>query len=145
MQPTEFRTGVIHPIECAKEAWELIKPNYWLLMAIFVVGALTAAVTFEVLLGAMVCGMMYCYLQQIDGGTVKFEDLWRGLRFFWPGLLITVLFVVPLVAWTVVLFVTIYLPLLMAAVGDKQVSGDEIMAVAGGAFVVDLVVAVVMI
>ena len=145
MQPTEFRTGVIKPIECVKEAWELIKPNYWLLFAIFVVGALIGAFTAYVLIGAMICGIMYCFLRQIDGYDVKFEDLWKGMVFFWPSLPVTILFVVPIVTWIIVLFVTIYLPIIMAATLGERLSSDELLGVLGGAFAVDLVVALVMI
>ncbi len=38
MPPIEFKTGVIRPIECFKEGWELIKDQYWLFMGISVVG-----------------------------------------------------------------------------------------------------------
>lgn len=145
MQPTEFRTNVIKPIECAKEAWELIKPNYWLLFAIFLVGALIGAFTAYVLIGAMVCGIMYCYLRQIDGYPVSFEDLWNGFRFFWPSLPVTLLVVIPTVIWIVVLFTTIYLPIIMAAVMGDRLSGDEMMSFLGGAFLVDIVVAIGMI
>src|SRR5436190_1440105 len=145
MQRTEFRTGVIKPIECVKEAWELIKPNYWLLFAIFVVGALIGAFTAYVLIGAMICGIMYCFLRQIDGYDVKFEDLWKGMGFFWPSLPVTILFVVPIVTWIIVLFVTIYLPIIMAATLGERLSSDELLGVLGGAFAVDLVVALVMI
>ena len=34
MNDIEFRTGVIRPLECFKEGWELIKPNYWLIFGI---------------------------------------------------------------------------------------------------------------
>src|SRR5215831_18566570 len=111
MQPTEFRPNAIRPIECVKEAWEFIKPDYWLLMAIFIVGALTGAITAYVLIGAMVCGIMYCYLRRIDGYPVKFEDLWKGLKFFWPSLPVTLLIFIPAVVWAIVLTMTLYLPI----------------------------------
>jgi len=41
----EFRTGVIKPIECVKEGWELIKSDYWLLFAVTLVGVLIGAMT----------------------------------------------------------------------------------------------------
>jgi hypothetical protein len=145
MEPTEFRTNVIHPIECVKEAWSLIKPNYWLLFAIFLVGALIGAFTAYVLIGAMICGIMYCYLRQIDGYEIAFEDLWKGFGFFWPSLPVTLLIVIPMVIWFVVLFTTIYLPIIMAAVMGDRLSGDEMMGFAGGAFLVDCIVAIVMI
>jgi hypothetical protein len=145
MQPTEFRTDVIKPIECAKEAWELIKPNYWLLFAIFLVGALIGAFTAYILIGAMVCGIIYCYLRQIDGYSVTFEDLWKGFGFFWPSLPVTILIVVPTVIWIAVLFTTIYLPIIMAAVMGDRLSGDEMISFLGGAFLVDSIVAIFMI
>jgi len=145
MEPIEFRTGVIRPIECVKEAWAIIKPDYWLLFAIFIVGAIIGGITLYVLIGAMVCGIMYCYLRRIDGYPVQFEDLWKGMSFFWPSLPVTILIVIPIVVWMVILFSTIYLPIIMAAVMGERLNGDDLMGIAGGAFAVDLVVALVMI
>lgn len=145
MDPTDFRTGVIRPIECVKEAWELIKPNYWILFAILLVGALIGAFSMYVLIGAMICGIMFCYLRQIDGYPVRFDELWKGFSFFWPSLPVTLLVVVPLVAWIFILIITIYLPILMAAVMGDRLGGEELAATFGGVFLVDLVVAVVMI
>ena len=145
MQLTEFRTNVIQPIECVKEAWALIKPNYWLLFVIFLVGALIGAFTLYVLIGAMVCGIIYCYLRQIDGYSVAFEDLWKGLGFFWPSLPVTLLIVIPTVIWIVILFTTMYLPIIFGAVMGDRLSGDEMMTFFGGALLVDIIVAVVMV
>jgi hypothetical protein len=145
MQPTEFQTDAIKPIECVKEAWELIKPNYWLLMAIIIVGALVGAVTLYVLIGAMVCGIMLCYLKCIDGDRLVFDDLWKGMKLFWPSLPVTILVFVPAVVWAVVLFSTIYLPLIMAAVMGNDVREGPIWTVFGIALVVDFVVAIIMI
>lgn len=145
MQPTEFLTGTITPIECAKEAWQLIKPDYWMLFAIFLVGALVGALTAYVLIGAMVCGIMYCYLRRIDGYPVKFEDLWKGLGFFWPSLPVTMLVFLPAVVWMAVLFSTIYLPIVAAAVMGESLGGDELWGLLGGALVVDTVVALAMV
>src|SRR5262249_20299250 len=115
------------------------------LLAIFIIGALTGAITAYVLIGAMVCGIMYCFLRRIDGYPVKFEDLWKGLKFFWPSLFVTLLIVVPIVVWVIVLFVTVYLPLLTSAMMGDRMNGDELLSVLAGAFAVDFVVALVMI
>ena len=145
MQPTEFLTNVINPIECVKEAWELIKPNYWLLFAIFLVGALIGAFSLYILIGAMVCGIIYCYLRQIDGHTVAFDDLWKGFGFFWPSLPVTLLIVIPTAIWFVVLFSTMYLPIIFATVMGDRLNGNEMMSFLGGALLVDSIVAIVMI
>jgi hypothetical protein len=145
MQSTEFRTGVIKPIECVKEAWQLIKSDYWILFAILLVGALIGAFTLYVLIGTMMCGIMYCYLRRIDGYSVQFDDLWKGFSFFWPSLPAAILIVVPLVIWILILTVTLYLPIVMSAVMGDRLSGDELMATFGGVFLIDLIVAIVMI
>lgn len=145
MEPTEFRTGVIKPIECVKEAWALIKPDYWILFAILLVGALIGAFTMYVLIGAMMCGIMYCYLRRIDGYSVHFDDLWKGFTFFWPSLPVAILVVVPIVIWSFIMIFTIYLPIVMATVMGDRLNSSELMATFGGVFIVDVIVAIVMI
>ena len=71
MQNTEFRTGVIRPVECYKEAWELIKNQYWLLLAVTIIGIMIGGASMYIVLGAMMCGMFYCYFQAIDGKKVE--------------------------------------------------------------------------
>ena len=145
MQNIEFTTGQIRPIECTKEAWALIKEDYWLLFAISLVGALIGGVSMYVLIGAMVCGIFFCYLKKIDGGLVAFDDLWVGFKFFWPSLLVTILIVLPLVVWMITLFTTIYLPIIMSAVGGSRVSNDELLTFALIALAIDVIVAFVMV
>jgi len=145
MDPAEFRTGTIRPIECVKEAWEIIRPNYWILFAILLVGALIGAFSLYVLIGAMICGIMHCYLKQIDGSRVEFEDLWTGFSFFWPSLPVALLVVVPLIAWILILVFTMYLPIVMAAVMGDRLSGDELLATFGGVFILDMIIAVIMV
>ena len=99
MTNTEFRTGVISPVECVKEGFERIKKDYWLLFAISLVGALIGGATMYILLGAMACGMFYAYLNAIDGKPVVFDDLWKGMNYFGPGLVVTLLIFVPAIAY----------------------------------------------
>jgi hypothetical protein len=145
MQTHEFTTGQIRPIECVKEAWSLIKDEYWLLFAISIVGGIIAGFTVYVLLGAMICGIFRCYLTKLDGGKVKFDDLWSGFKYFWPSLLVTILFVAPIVIYFVAVFSTMYLPIIMKAIGGSRVSDEEMLATVLIALVVDVVVAIVMV
>jgi hypothetical protein len=142
---TEFTTGQIRPIECVKEAWALIKDEYWMLFAVSIVGALIGGVSMYVLIGPMVCGIYICYLKKIDGGHVRFDDLWIGFKYFARSLLVTVLIVVPIVAYIVTIFATIYGPLIMKAVGGSKISDDEMLTTFGIAIVIDLLVAVGMV
>ena len=145
MQSTEFNANAIRPIECVKEAWDLIKPDYWILFAILLVGALIGAFSAYILIGAMICGIMYCYLRRIDGYAVRFEDLWKGFSFFWPSLPVAILIVAPILIWSFVLIFTIYLPIVMAAAMGDRLSGDELMATMGGALLLDIFIAILMI
>lgn len=136
MQDLEFRTGVISPVECVKEGYELIKSDYWLLLAIWLVGGLIGGVTLGIVTGAMMCGTFYCYLRKIDGNPIKFEDLWKGMQWFWPGLLVMLLIIVPLVF----VYAGIYVPFILAAVMGSNLSEGELIGMIVGVAVVELIV-----
>jgi len=141
-----FKAGAIRPIECVREAWELIKSDYWLLFAISIVGAMIAGVTAYVLLGAMVCGIMICYLRKIDGSQVRFDDLWIGMKYLVPSIPIVLLFLVPIVVYFIVMFFTLYSPLIVLAVmGENNVDPTVLLGTFGIAILIDLAVAVVMV
>ena len=139
-----FNAGSIRPIECVREAWTIIKNDYWMLFAISIVGGMIAGVTFYVLLGAMVCGIMTVYLKKIDGGEVKFDDLWIGMKYLAPSIPITLLFVIPIVVYIVAIFFTLYSPLIALAVMGENVEPSVLLGTLAVALVVDVVIAIVM-
>lgn len=144
-QSLQFNPGAIKPVECLREAWDAIKSDYWPLFAISLVGGLIAGFTMYVLLGAMVCGIFTCYLKKIDGqGSVNFDDLWTGFKYLGPSALATILFVIPIVAYFIVLFITIYSPLIVAAVMDKNADPSILIGTFVGAIVIDVIVAIAM-
>ncbi len=141
MQEAEFRRGVIKPIECVKEGFEAIKSDYWLLLAIWLVGGVIGSVSLLIAAGAMTCGTFYCYLRKIDGQPVKFDDLWKGMQWFLPGLIVVVIFVAPMI----VVYAVIYIPIVLSAVMGSHLSQDELIGLIIGALIVDLVLIVVMV
>lgn len=141
MNQNEFQVGVIKPVECMKEAWEIIKPDYWLLFAITIVGAMIGGATMYILLGAMMCGMFYCYLQRIDGHAVDFNGLWKGFQWWLPGLIVGLIMIVPML----IVYVILYFPFIAAAVMGSKLSEGELMGLLGGAFAVDLVMIIIMV
>lgn len=128
MTNTEFRTGVINPIECVKEGFELIKKDYWLLFAIALVGGLIGGFTMYILAGAMICGIMFAYLKVIDGKPITFDDLWKGMNYFGPGLVVILIIIVPLI----VFYIFVYVSMLGAIIGGAQAGEAGVI----GAFVV---------
>jgi hypothetical protein len=145
MQEPEFQTGVIKPIECVREAWGLIKKDYWLLIGISIVGAMVGALTVYVLIGAMICGIFTCYFKCIDGEKVVFDDLWAGMKFFRPSLGVTIAIIGPLVAWILTMFVTLYLPLITTAMLGTKADDSTLLATFGVGLAVDVAVAIVMV
>ncbi len=137
---TEIQTGVINPIEIFKEAWTIIKDDFWLLFAISLLGMIIGGVSMYILLGAMMCGIYYCFLKKIDGEKVNLEDLWKGFGFIVPSLLVTILIVVPML----LMLGIIYAPVILAIVMGSKLSSDELTGLFLGAVAVDVVVAVVM-
>ena len=140
MADTDFNVGVIRPVECFKEGWELIKDQYWLLFAISLVGALIGAISMYIVLGAMICGIYFCYLQKIDGKTVDLNGLWVGFQKFLPSFILMLLIMIPLL----VVYGIIYVPILIAAMMGSRLSSDELMQLFIGAIVVDAVLIVLM-
>ena len=138
---SEIQTGVISPIECMKQGWELIKNDFWIFFAITLVGMILGDVTMYILLGAMMCGVFYCYLQKIDGKSVSFDDLWKGFQWWVPGLIAVIIMVVPM--FFIMGF--IYAPFIAAAVMGSKLSESELIGLLLGAFAIDLVAIVLMV
>jgi hypothetical protein len=127
----EFKTGVIRPVECMKEGWELIKDQYWLFFAITLVGLIIAsAIPFGILLGAMFCGIYYCLFQKMNGQAMTFEGLFKGFEYFKPGLVATLVLIIP----AVILGILAYIPLIMMQIrmmDSKNPDPNEIFAYLG--------------
>jgi len=137
----EFQTGVIKPVECVKEGFELIKSDYWILFAAIFVAGLIGAFTLYILMGAMTCGLFYLYLRKIDGNPVSFDDLWKGFGWWLPGLIVCVFIFVPMF----IVYGVIYVPIIMAAVMGPNLSQDELIGLLIGAFSVDLIFVIIMV
>ena len=104
MSPIDFKTGVISPIECYKEGWNLIKDQYWLFLGITLVGVLLAGFSIYILFGAMYCGIYYCLRQKYDRQAFEFGDLFKGFEVFFPSFIVSLFFIVPQILLTIINF-----------------------------------------
>jgi hypothetical protein len=93
---SEFRRGVVAPVECIKEGWALIKDEYWLFLGISLVGILIGGVVPIVLLGPMMIGIFLCLLQKQRREPVEFGTLFKGFEQFVPGLVVAALKMIPI-------------------------------------------------
>ena len=141
MSETEFKTGVIRPVECFKEGWELIKSQYWMLFAVTLVGAMLGGASLYILLGAMICGIYLCYFRALDGKKVEFDALFKGFSYLLPSLLLVVAIILP----TIFIMMIVYAPFIAAIVMGQHLSPDEFLSLIIGGLVVDLIAVVIMV
>ena len=141
MRVDEFHRSAVRPVECLKEGFELIKSDFWLLFAIWLVGGLISSISLLIASGAMTAGTFYCFLKKVDGENVSFDDLWKGMKWFFPGLVVMAIIIMPMIAvWAV-----IYIPLVMIAATGTQLSQEEALGMLATAFAVDAVLIVIMV
>lgn len=104
---TDFRVGVVAPVECIKEGWATIKDRYWLFLGLTLVAMLVGGAVPVVLVGAMTCGLYLCLFARMRGQPVEFGMLFKGFDYFTPGLVAAAIQTVPvilIVAITQVIF-----------------------------------------
>ena len=140
MPTPEFRTGVIRPVEVYKEAWAIMKDQFWLIFAITLVGMLIGSFVPVVLVGPMMCGIYMCLLDKIDGRPLIFDRLLKGFDHFLPGLIVALVIMVPMV----VFIVAIYIPMIAMAFAGNAVSEDMLLPVIIGIIIMELVVGILM-
>jgi hypothetical protein len=141
MNSVEFRTGVIKPVEVYKEAWAMIKDQYWLVFAVVLVGMLIGGAIPIVLIGPMICGIFLVLLNKYEGRPVDFGDLFKGFDYFLPSLILAILITVPII----IMVVGMYVPMIAMAMTGPRMSENELMGFIAGVFAVELVFAVIMV
>jgi uncharacterized membrane protein len=142
MAYTEFRTGVLKPVEIYQEAWEMIKGQYWMVFAVVLVGMLIGSFVPVVLLGPMLCGIYLVLLGlQESGRPVDFAQLFKGFDYFMPSLGLAVVIMVP----TIVLMFALYIPMFFMAMAGPRMSESEVITAIAGILAIEVVIAIVMV
>lgn len=117
-----FQRKAVQPVQCIKEAWALIKDQYWLFVGIAAVGMLVgSAVPMGILLGPMMCGLYLCYFKRMHNQPFEFGLLFKGFDYFGPSLVATLLHVVPII----IIIVPAYLLFYVGFVLSIAVQGNE--------------------
>ena len=102
---TQFRTDVIKPVECVREAWALIKDQYWLFLGIVFVGVFIGGAVPIVLIGPMMVGIYICLFRRMRGEPVEFGMLFKGFDYFAQSLIAALLQMIPMVIVIVPMYV----------------------------------------
>jgi hypothetical protein len=122
----QFRTGVIKPVECVKEAWALIKDQYWLFLGITFVGVFIGSAVPIVLAGPMMVGIYLCLFRRMRGEPVEFGMLFKGFDHFAQALIAALLQMIPMVIVMVPAYIIMFV-LMMTSVprGGGRMDPDE--------------------
>ncbi len=130
--PVTVQRGVVSPIACYQEGWELIKDEYWVIFASCAIGMLLGSIVpMGILLGPMMCGIYLVMLRKMRGESVAVDHLFKGFEWFGPSLVAMLLTLVVVM----VLFVPVGIVAAIAAAIGNSVGGEEaavVLAVAAG-------------
>ncbi|MBX3244701.1 MAG: hypothetical protein KF685_09625 [Acidobacteria bacterium] len=141
MTGEEFKRGVIQPVQCYKEAWEMIKGQYWMVFATVLVGILVGSIIPFLIIGPMICGIYLCLFDAYDGKPVDLGKLFKGFDYFLPSLLVTLIIVVPVI-FMMILF---YIPMIMLAASGGRMGDEEVFMFIGGMLLVEFIFIIAMV
>ena len=139
----EFRRGVIRPVECIKEGWELIKEQYWLFCGIAVLGLLIGSLFAILLMGPMMIGVFLCLQQRQRNQPVEFGMLFKGFDLFVEGLIVTVLKLIPSLVIMVPYWVFLFAMMMLAMQHGRINSPDDLNQVMSSFFPIEMFYSVV--
>ena len=87
-----YRKASIRPVGLLSDAKDLVGEQYWLFVAICLVGTIIGSLApMAILMGPMMCGIYLCFSRRDDNETVEFEVLFKGFDFFVESLIASLL------------------------------------------------------
>jgi uncharacterized membrane protein len=110
-----FRRNAIEPVQCIKDAWALIRDQYWLFVGMAAVGLLIgSAVPFGILVGPMMCGLYMAFFKRMRNEPFEFGLLFKGFDFFGPSVVATLLHVIPILVVVVPAYIIFYVSFVLS-------------------------------
>lgn len=98
MTNTRFESGAIDPTACISNAWNMIKPDYWLYFGIAILTAIAISCipcVNVLLVGPMMGGVYYVALRAMRGDTVDFSMMFKGFEKFVPLMVVGLIQSIP--------------------------------------------------
>ena len=140
MNLPDFTTGQIRAFDVYKEAWALMKSEFWLIFAVVLIGMIVGSLIPIVIMGPMMIGVFMCLLDKADGKPASFDKLFKGFDQWGPGLVIALIIMVPVFVFIVV----VYIPMIMMSIYGQRMSQDELLPFIGGVLLLELLLGIVM-
>ena len=142
MNQIEFYRGAINPSDCISNGWNLVKQNYGLFFGISVVALLMMSCIpcLNIFIaGPVMCGVYYCFLQEMRREPVSFGDMFKGFETFVPAMVVGLISMIPEIIGQGMRLTVNFADLgLRSGSRDEFQSSDSQFALAGGmlAFVI---------
>jgi uncharacterized membrane protein len=117
-----YRRNAIEPVQCIKDAWDLVKNQYWLFVGMSLIAMLIgSAVPAGILLGPMMCGIYLTLFKLRRGEPIEFAMMFKGFDYFGPSLVATLLHIVPIMAILLPAYFFFYISLVVSLIAQ----GDD--------------------
>jgi uncharacterized membrane protein len=124
----EFHRGVIQPVECIKEGYELIRDQYWLFVGMAAIGMLIGnAVPFGILMGPMMVGLYMALFRKRRGEPVEFGILFKGFDTFGDSVVVTILQMIPILVIIVPGYLIFYVGFILSMQGGGEPDPSALM------------------
>jgi uncharacterized membrane protein len=140
----------VRPIECFTEGWQLVRPQYLLMLGISAVAILVGSMSpLGILMGPLMCGLYLCLFALMRDEPVEFGLLFKGFDHFVPSLIATLIQVVPVLIVLIpayVVFIALFVMAGATGASHREAAGPALgVLVAGsmGLFLVIMLVSVV--
>lgn len=140
MNQLEFKVGVIKPVEVYKEAWEMMKPEFWMIFGITILGMLVGGIVPIILMGPMMCGVYLCLIDKVDRKPASIDKLFKGFDYFLPGLIVSVIVMVPVF----IFLFAIYIPMIAMSIMGPRLEQADVLPVIAGILLVEVVIGIFM-
>ena len=118
----------------------MMKPEFWPIFGIVIIGMLVGSVIPIVIMGPMMVGVFYCLLDKADGRPASFDKLFKGFDQFAAGLTVALMVMLPVVAFIFL----VYIPMIMMSIYGQRVSREELLPLLGGFILVELLLGIIM-
>jgi uncharacterized membrane protein len=140
-----YKRKAVDPINCIKSGWEMVKPHYWLFVAMAFIAYLIGQAVPVILMGPMLCGFYLSLFTARRREPIEFATLFKGFDYFGPSIVATLLHAIPIVAVIVPTYILFYASLFFATAQAQSQGGGAVLAVFSTFFIVMVVIFVVII
>jgi uncharacterized membrane protein len=116
-----YKRKAVEPVECIKAGWELVKPHYWLIVGMCLIGyVIGTAVPLGILMGPMISGLYLTFFALRRREPIEFGTLFKGFEFFGPSVVATLLHAIPVAVILIPTYLLFYVSFFVAVMAQGQ-------------------------